>query len=49
MTKTALQASKTTAAFQWDPDNDQTYNGPDFTLPGTAESFKKTGGKSGSP
>jgi hypothetical protein len=28
------------------PNNDQTYSGGDITLPGTAESFNKTGGKS---
>ncbi|WP_420963645.1 hypothetical protein [Brucella sp. IR073] len=34
------------AAFQWDPNADQTYNGDDLTLSGTPESFKKVAGKS---
>jgi hypothetical protein len=47
MTKTAFQAAKTKAAFQWDPNNDQTFN--DSTIPplqGPASSFDKARGKS---
>jgi hypothetical protein len=47
MTKTALQAAKTKAAFQWDPDNDQTFNGTTIPpLQGPASSFDKVRGKS---
>jgi len=47
MTKTALQAAKTKAAFQWDPNVDQIYNlDQDLTLPGPPESFNKMSGKS---
>jgi hypothetical protein len=47
MTKTALQTAKTKAAFQWDPNNDQTYNlDQDLSLPGPASNFSKATGKS---
>jgi hypothetical protein len=47
MTKTAFQAAKTKAAFQWDPNNDQTFNGSKIPpLQGPASSFDKARGKS---
>jgi hypothetical protein len=47
MTKTAVQSAKTKAAFQWDPNNDQTYSlDQDLILPGPASNFSKAIGKS---
>jgi hypothetical protein len=42
MPKTAFQAAAAKAAFQWDPNSDQTYNdSADLSLPGVASAFNK--------